>query len=240
VANTFGRLLPENIAARTGIGEMLGKLTPSLSHLYLYVGLKHTAEELGLSGTNLWIYSDADHDANFARFLRDPGLPFPSVYVSFPSAKDPSFQDRFPGRATIEVITLGPYEWFQPWADTRWKRRGVDYEHFTTQGAGRLLDHLYAHVPQVRGKVDYSELSSPLSTRHFSGHPQGELYGLSPTPDRFRMRLRARTAVRGLFLTGQDLATLGVVGAMFGGPMAASAVLRRNVLKDFLRRAWWS
>lgn len=235
VANTFGRLLPENIAARTGIGETLGRLAPSVSHLCLYVGLKHTAEELGLSGTNLWIYPDADHDANFARFLRDPGSPFPSVYISFPSAKDPSFQDRFPGRATIEVITLGPYEWFQPWAETRWKRRGAEYEHFKAQFAERLLDHLYVLVPRVRGKVDYSELSSPLTTRHFSGHPHGEMYGLSPTPERFRMRLRAQTAVRGLFLTGQDLAMAGVVGAMYGGVLAASAVLRRNILKKILR-----
>jgi all-trans-retinol 13,14-reductase len=110
----------------------------------------------------------------------------------------------------------------------------VEYEDFKARFAERLLDHLYVHVPRVRGKVDYSELSSPLSTRHFSGHPHGEMYGLSPTPERFRMRMRAQTAVRGLFLTGQDLVMAGVVGAMFGGVLAASAVLRRNVLKEIL------
>ena len=61
------------------------------------------------------------------------------------------------------------------------------------------------------------------------------MYGLSPTQERFRMPMRAQTAVRGLFLTGQDLAMAGVVGAMFGGVLAASAVLRRNVLKEILR-----
>jgi all-trans-retinol 13,14-reductase len=235
VVNTFTRLLPKDAVARTDWGKLLTAVPPSLAHVCLYVGLKHTAEELGLRGTNLWIYPDADHDANFARFLRDPGSPFPSVYISFPSAKDPSFQDRFPGRATIEVITLAPYEWFEPWAETRWKRRGTEYEHIKARFAERLLEQLYIHVPQVRGKVDYSELSSPLSTRHFSGHPHGEMYGLSPTPERFRMRMRAQTPVRGLFLTGQDLVMAGVVGAMFGGVLAASAVLRRNVLKEILR-----
>ncbi len=233
--NTFGRLLPKEVAAAAGIGEALVKVSPSMAHLCLYVGLRHTAEELGLVGTNLWIYRDADHDGNFARFLRDPEAPFPSVYISFPSAKDPSFRNRFPGRATIEVITLAPYEWFGPWADTRWKHRGAEYERFKARFAERLLEQLYIHVPRVRGKVDYSELSSPLSTRHFSGHPHGEMYGLSPTPERFRMRLRAQTPVRGLFLTGQDLAMAGVVGALYGGVMAASAVLRRNVLKEILR-----
>lgn len=47
--------------------------------------------------------------------------------------------------------------------------------------------------------------------------------------------MRAQTAVRGLFLTGLDLAMAGAVGAMFGGAMAASAVLRRNVLREILQ-----
>ncbi len=235
VANTFGRLLPKEMANRMGFGALLASLRPSVAHLCLYVGLKHTAEELGLTGTNLWIYPDADHDGNFARFLRDPEAPFPTVYISFPSAKDPSFQDRFPGRATIEVIIPAPYEWFEPWSATRWKRRGSEYEDFKARFAERLLEQLYIHVPSVRGKVDYSELSTPLSTRHFSGHPRGEMYGLSPMPERFRMRLRSQTSVRGLYLTGQDLAMAGVVGALYSGAMAASAVLRRNVLREILK-----
>jgi phytoene dehydrogenase-like protein len=234
-ANTFGRLLPRDVADRMGLGEVLAPVRPSVAHLCLYVGLKHTAEELGLTGTNLWIYPDADHDGNFARFLPNPEAPFPSVYISFPSAKDPSFQNRYPGRATIDVITLAPYEWFEPWAATRWKHRGAEYEHFKARFTDRLLEQLYIYVPQVRGRVDYSELSTPLSTRHFSGYTQGEMYGLSSTPERFRMRLRSETPVRGLYITGQDLAMAGVVGALYGGVMAASAVLRRNVLREILR-----
>ena len=235
VTNTFGRLLSKEVAASTGIREALAKVSPSMAHLCLYVGLKHTAEELSLNGTNLWIYPDADHDGNFARFCRHPEAPFPFVFISFPSAKDPAFQDRYPGRATCEVITVAPYEWFSPWAGSRWKHRGTDYEDFKGRFAERLLEHLSIQVPQVRGKVDYHELSTPLSTQHFSGHPRGEIYGLAPTPERFRMRLRAQTPVRGLFLTGQDLCMGGVTGALFGGALAASAVLRRNVLRDILR-----
>ena len=36
--------------------------------------------------------------------------------------------------------------------------------------------------------------------------------------------------MRNLYLTGQDVATLGVVGAMMGGVVAASAILRRNLV----------
>jgi len=235
VTNTFGRLLPKEVAGSSGIGEALAKASPSVAHLCLYVGFKQTAEELGLAGTNLWVYPNADHDGSFARYLLDPEAPFPFVFISFPSAKDPSFQTRYPGRATGEIITVAPYEWFAPWADTRWKHRGTDYEEFKGRFAERLLEHLYTRVPQVRGKVDCHELSTPLSTRHFSAHSHGEIYGLAPTPERFRMRLRAQTPVRGLFLTGQDLCMGGVTGALFGGALAASAVLRRNVLREILK-----
>ena len=57
--------------------------------------------------------SDPDHDRSAERFTRDPSAPFPHVFISFPSAKDPDFAARYPGRATVEVaegptLELGP------------------------------------------------------------------------------------------------------------------------------------
>ena len=112
---------------------------------------------------------------------------------------------------------------------------GAEYEDLKARLTERLLDQLYAAVPAVRGKVDHAELSTPLSTQHFTGHARGEMYGLSATPDRFRLRLGAQTPIPGLFLTGQDLSSLGVVGALFGGALTASSVLRRNVLRRTLK-----
>ena len=74
--------------------------------------------------TNLWVFPVPDHDANVATFTADLEAPFPAVYISFPSAKDPDFERWHPGHATIEAITILPYERFAPWADTRWHRRG--------------------------------------------------------------------------------------------------------------------
>jgi len=44
------------------------------------------------------------------------------------------------------------------------------------------------HVPASRGRIDYTEVSTPLSTRHFANYEHGEIYGLSATPARFRLR----------------------------------------------------
>jgi phytoene dehydrogenase-like protein len=102
----------------------------------------------------------------------------------------------------------------------------------------RLLEILYRDRPSLRGHVAYAELSTRLSTRHFTAHPDGEIYGLSHTPSRFRLALRARTPVPGLFLTGQDLVSCGVAGALFGGALTAAAVLRGRLVTSLARRAF--
>jgi all-trans-retinol 13,14-reductase len=230
-ANTYSRLLPEAVTGRLGVMEKLRAVGPSLAHINLYVGLRHSDEELGLGRTNVWVYPTADHDANVTRYLADPEGPLPGAYISFPSAKDPTFAERYPGRATIQVIVLAKYDWFARWQDQPWRRRDEEYAAFKQRFTDRLLEVLYAHVPQVRGKVDYAELSTPLSTRHFANYSRGELYGLAHTPERFRQRfLRPQSPLRGLYLTGQDIAVCGVEGALAGGVLCASAVLGRNLL----------
>jgi all-trans-retinol 13,14-reductase len=230
--NTFQRLVrqPQPIL------EDLKRVPGSLAHLSLYMGVKQSASELGLTGTNLWIYPPSergatDHDANLARFIQDPSAPFPALYISFPSAKDPEFERHHPGRATLEGVVFAPYEWFRRWEDSRWKHRAAEYDAFKQTLAARIKSEVERNVPAVAGKIDHAELSTPLTTRHFMNYPQGEAYGLAATPERFRLRsLTPHTTIRNLYLTGQDVASLGVAGALFGGVIAASAVLGRNLM----------
>jgi all-trans-retinol 13,14-reductase len=216
----------------------LERVPASIAHLSLYIGVKQSAREVGLTGTNLWIYPSSGHDANQARFLEDSSAPFPVLYISFPSAKDPAFERDHPGRATLEAIVFVPYEWFAPWEDSRWKRRAADYDAFKQALAGRIQSEVERNVRAVAGKIDHAELSTPLTTRHFTNYQQGEAYGLAATPERFRLRsLTPHTTIRNLYLTGQDVATLGVAGALFGGVMTASAVLGRNLMSAVTKPA---
>jgi all-trans-retinol 13,14-reductase len=231
VLNTFTRLLPAEVAHAQGYDRLLAQVRPSIGHLGVYIGLKATAAELGLPKTNYWIYPGGnDHDAALERFVADPSSAFPVVYLSFPSAKDPDFERRHPGKATIEIVAPVPYEVFAPWAGTTWGKRGADYEALKQRYGERLLEHLYDKLPQLRGRVDYWEVSTPLSMQWFCASPHGELYGLDHDPARLRARwLRPRTRVPGLWLTGQDVMSCGVGGAMMGGMACALAVagLRR-------------
>ncbi len=237
VHNTFRKLVPAEDRPRLKVGDALDRLQPSASHVSLYIGLDRTAEDLNLPRSNYWIYpDDYDHDANVARYVADDQAPLPVAYISFPSAKDPDFERRHPGKATIEVVTLAPWERFAQWADEPWKKRGEHYEQLKEGLAQRLLEQLYRFEPQTRDAVAYYELSTPLSTRHFTGYDSGEIYGLSHDPERFEHKfLRPKTPIKNLWLTGQDICTCGVGGALLSGFLTASAITGGNLLSDALR-----
>ena len=227
---TFEDLLVESTPSVERLRGEFRSIPPSAAHICLYVGAKSTASQLGLSGTNLWVYPTFDHDANFRRIQSDPEAAFSYLYCSFPSAKDPDFERRHPGRCTVEAITVAPFDWFQRWNGTQWRARGAEYDAFKTSLSTRVQRALEQYVPALSGKIDYCELSTPLSTQHFMNHRHGEPYGLSITPARFGVRsLRPKTAIANLYLTGQDIVTLGVAGALSGGIATASLLLRRNI-----------
>jgi phytoene dehydrogenase-like protein len=144
----------------------------------------------------------------------------PQTYVSFPSMKDPEAKAH-----TAEIIAGVDSSHFEPWAGTRWMKRGEEYEAMKERIADTLLAAAERRLPGLSGLVVHRELSTPLSTAHFTGHPGGEIYGLPATPDRFvKPWLRARTPVKGLYLAGADALMLGIGGAVMSGVMAAAAI----------------
>ncbi len=239
VDNTFNHLVPADIAEKSGYRRHLQKVEPSVAHLGVYVGLRGTAAELGLPRTNFWIYPSHDYDGALDEFLADPDAPFPIVYISFPSAKDPDYENRHPGTSTIEIVAPAPYEWFEKWRDETWGKRGDDYESFKDELGLRLMEYLYERLPQLRGRVDYFEVSTPLSTNWFGGYQRGELYGLAHTRERMQQDwLRPRTAIPGLWLTGQDTLTCGVTGAMMSGLLTTMSMVGARRMGPLLKQIY--
>ena len=239
IANTFEHLLPEDVVAEAGYAEKLGNVRPSFAHLGVYIGLQATAEELELPKTNYWIYPHNDYDAAVEAFVKDKDAEFPVVYISFPSAKDPDYLNRHPGSATIEIVAPAPYEWFERWEGTTWGKRGDDYEAFKKELGDRLMRHLYDRLPQLEGKVDYYEVSTPLSTDWFSAYKRGELYGLDHTTERLQQDwLGPRTRIDGLWLTGQDTLTCGVTGAMMSGMLTTMAIVGMRTMAPLMKRIY--
>lgn len=237
LVTTYEKLLSKKVLQKFKLSSQLQKVKPSVSHACLYLGLEGSPQELNLPKTNLWIYPDkTDHDTAVKNYLEDIEAEFPVVYVSFPAAKDPDWSNRYPGKSTIDIITLLPYDIFNDWEDSSWMKRGASYEDLKEKISQRLIKKLYEQIPQVKGKIKHYELSSPLSTKHFMNYSKGEIYGLDHSPSRFRQKfLVPRTPIKNFYLTGQDIVTAGVGGALFSGLLTASAMTGKNFMKKIIR-----
>ena len=97
------------------------------------------------------------------------------------------------------------------------------------------METVYKYIPKLNSSVDYHELSTPLTVRSLANYSVGEMYGISHEPNRFRQKwLRPQTDIKNLYLTGQDILTVGVTSAMFSGIITTSAILRKNIFKKIL------
>jgi len=198
----------------------------SSAHLCIYAGFKGTAEELGIPKKNLWIYPSADHDANVEAYDKDLDAPMPLIYISFPSAKDPSWSERYPNKSTVEIVTTCNTELFETWKGSTWNQRGEDYEALKQRLMDRMLAVLFEKMPQLKEHLDYVELSTPLSTQWFQWNDSGEILGLDHTVERFEQSwIHPKTKIKNFYLTGSDVVTAGVGGALMGGVMSTTAML---------------
>jgi len=229
VRNSYTRLLPsEYVPAEIKNG--LDRVKPSLAHMCLYLGLNAPDDQLDLPKYNYWVY-----DPYTAIDNGHAGGRIPTAYISFPSAKDPLWLDNHPSTSTVQCIGFGKYDDFAQWEGTRWKHRGDDYDAVKQAFQDKMLGILCELHPNVRDHIDWAEVSTPLSTAHFSNYPSGEIYGLEHTPDRFRLKwLRPRTPIKYFWLTGQDIVTAGVAGALMSGLVTTSAILGKNMIKEIM------
>lgn len=237
VISTFAELLPPAVAEQHHLAEKLSTLTSSMAHMGMYIGVKESPESLHLPKCNYWIFPDEyNHELNQARY-KNLESDLPVAYVSFPAAKDPEWNETHPGKSTIEVIILVPYEWFAQWENTSWKKRGAEYEAMKERVGQQMLERLYRVAPQLKGKIDYYDVSTPLTTKKFMSHAKGEIYGVAHTPQRFRQRfLKPQTPVKRLLLTGQDVLIASIAGGMMGGLLCASTILKKNMLWEIMRK----
>jgi len=238
VGSTVRRLLPSD-AREASWARSVAELPPAPAHVCLYLGFEGDIRSAGAGAANKWFYDtwSSEDDAWLVQRDAHELVTAPVLYCSFPSLKDPEHDPGPQERHTGEVVTFVPWKVFAPWRDTNWKKRGPDYDAFKDRLTESLLEQFLVRMPGLRSKIRHAELSTPLSTDNFCRPLAGSIYGLEPTPERFKNRwLRPRSPIKNLFFAGSDIATVGVIGAMMGGVLAAVSAEPLAAL-DYLRRS---
>lgn len=215
--NTFVKLVPKTV--NLPFREQLMKLPMGTCTVSLYLGLKQNPVSLGFKGENHWLCESYDHDWHFDDLGVMAGKP-KSCYLSFPSLKDPSAE-----KHTATIITYVDYESFRLWSGEQSGKRHKEYYALKDIISRGLIDFVEKRYPGFEAIIDYAELATPLSTEHFTDHFEGAIYGLSAGTERYRQNwLSVRTPVPGLYMTGVDVSSLGVIGSMMGGLVTASVL----------------
>jgi all-trans-retinol 13,14-reductase len=211
--NTLTQLLPPEVADPELI-QSCRSVGPSQPWVVLNVGIRQSDAELNLGRSNIWIDRGAGIDAAIADYEADPdNRPMPLYFLTFPSAKDPSWPDRHP----VDIAGMTTWKLFEPFAGTTWKNRGEQYEKLKHTLTEEPIEQMLRFCPQLRGKIDHAELATPLSFNHFLNREHGDFMSLAASPQRFPLpSLSAYSGDPNLYLSGQDVTAAGVVGAVQG------------------------
>jgi len=217
--------------------------------MYCFVKLDGTPEELNLRSSNFWIYPHGDYEKVISDFLEDPlNAPIP-LFMGFSCMKDSEWSNKYPNHSNAIILTEAKKEWFEEWENEKCMKRGNDYEDFKNQIGKRMLEEgLFRFYPELREKVLHFNIASPLTTQYYLNACDGESYGLDMNYYRLTqsVELRPKTNINGLYLTGQDICSLGVTGAMMAGVLTANVLagydniidilLGNNIVKDLYNK----
>ena len=235
--NTYNKLIESKEDIDDCYINLIKNIPISTSFIYLFVNLKGTPEELGLKSSNIWSWPDKDYDNMIELFEKEPlNNPIP-LFIACSCAKDESWNERYPGKSNAIVLTMAKKEWFNDWEDQRCMHRGEDYDNFKEKFAKRMFEEgLFKYYPLTRDKVEHYDIGTPLSIQHYINSYSGEAYGLDSTPYRYTKAydLCPETKIKNLYLSGQDICTLGFTGALMGGVLTAHSILGYGTLFDVL------
>ncbi|XP_054584466.1 all-trans-retinol 13,14-reductase isoform X2 [Eptesicus fuscus] len=158
--NTYKHLLPENARCLPGVKQQLEMVRPGLGIFSVFICLRGTKKDLGLQATNHYVYFDTDMDKAMEHYLSMPrekaAAHMPFLIIAPSSAKDPTWEDRFPDRSTMVLLVPTCYEWFEEWREEPKGKRSSDYETLKSSFVEASLSIVLKVFPQLEGKAKTS------------------------------------------------------------------------------------
>ncbi|CAF4953326.1 unnamed protein product [Rotaria sp. Silwood1] len=209
------------------------ELTSHTGYMSMFVGLEDDSDELNLPKRNIWIVPSLNHDENMKKFRNDYNADFPGIFISFASAKDPTYCTRYPKKSVASIITLGIYEHVEDYKDKRVKHRSDGYNQLKDEWKERMLEIFLKEFPNLKEKIVYIDNGTAITNDFYLGTYHGAACGLAHTPERFRQVeiLSPTSPIKNLYLSGQDMLTCGVSAGLMSGFMTSYAIYPSLIFK---------
>ena len=240
VNTTFNTLIPDSMLENRSVLEyqtLIKTIGSSTGFIYCFVNLEGNSKDLELRDSNLWIYPNKDYDTLINNFENDIHKNPMPLFIASSSSKDISWDERYPNKSTAIILTMAKKEWFEQWETEKCMSRNLDYKDLKSLMGERMLNEgLYKYYPKTKGKVLHYEMGTPLTNMFYLGSLDGEGYGLNSNSNRYSQlnHLNPKTDIKNLYLTGQDICTLGFTGALMGGLITAHSILGYGTILDII------
>ncbi len=116
----------------------------------------------------------------------------------------------------LSILSSGQDELWSPWKHTQSGNRGREYMELKKRHANELV----RGAEQVLGAFKDTKILdtyTPLTMRDWVNSPAGSAYGVQRSTDQLlATAMLNRTAVKGLYLSGQNVVAPGIIGTIMG------------------------
>jgi phytoene dehydrogenase-like protein len=220
---TYLSLLPRGAAREEQ--RRAEKMEMSVSSLSLFAAVDMDLPGMGYDSGNYWWYRNADVAGVYSRMIESaPDSDVDGLFLSVSTLKDPSARND--GHHTLEMFTFVPHSWFARWKDEPSGERSPEYQRLKRTMIDRMLAAAERVIPELRRRLVFVELGTPLTNDHYCATRRGAVYGTAKTRGQVGpFSFRIESPVENLFLCGASTLSHGVGGAAFSGLLAAGRVL---------------
>ena len=218
---TFFKLISEDEISRV-YRYRIEQMESSLTAYACYLGLDCSPGDLGIPDGNFFYNHQFDHDQSYERLMAHDIDHTDWCMRSYGLADGL----KAPG-GVVSIVELTPVrDWLQL-DDETYKQRKKEVNE-------RLLEKYNKRFSGLREHIVVQEFATPKTMVRFCKNHNGAIYGLAQTVEQSdAKRLRNRSPIHGLFLTGSwTWSGGGFEGAMMTGIQTSASVLENFAAPD--------
>lgn len=212
VINTYTKLLSGQLDEERS-ATMSTFANQGVSFIKLFATLREDPSVVGADASLCWVYPGYDHKENFENRDKFSTGEISQFSISFPSLKKSNSS-----RHTMKINTLVDYSAFRAFAN------GQSEEAVRETIGKNLLQAAEKLYPGLSALIESWELYTPLTAQKETGHVNGNIFGIPDTPARYKSAdFNCHTPIQNVYLTGSDITSSGIYGAILSGALTTSA-----------------